>query len=285
MKEWLWQPLGRIFRQRAFVASFIVMGLSAGTLTMIVDTMNWHLHKYPVNLRKSLDDVNTARLSPFKLLRSEKIRNKQIEEALGTQDYIQWELEDLSVPEKDPIRQVRLFITYYTGEPDKVPHIPDVCYTGGGGRVFDAENTTISVPDNGSGSDELAMRMLHINIPQQVGEITQTVLYSFSVNGDYLCDREQVRTRVNSIDDKHAYFSKMEIAYAGKLDRDTALAAAQKLARVVVPILAQEHWPDWKAVKAEDARAERSLWQSFRQRRQSPPPTETEQTTDGKKSQ
>ena len=60
-----------------------------------------------------------------------KIENQDILNTLGTEDYIQWTLEDKSVPAESKTRFCTLFITYYS-LPDIVPHRPEECYIGGG---------------------------------------------------------------------------------------------------------------------------------------------------------
>ena len=76
-------------------------------------------------------------LEPYKVLEKSKIDNKDVLESLGTEDYLQWILEDTTVDVLSPVRNCSVFITYYTGNPDQVPHVPEACYTGGGNEVKD----------------------------------------------------------------------------------------------------------------------------------------------------
>jgi len=254
MNEYVLKPLGRIFRERAFLVCVLLLAVLAGGMQVAADKLKIHFRKEPIELRKPLDDLSKSRLYPYRVVNEQKIKNKEVEEELGTEDYIQWVLEDTSVEKSDPGRIAMLFVTYYTGNPDKVPHVPDWCYTGGGGIIEAKKNTSITVPDIGleDEGDRLGVRTLEISVPGGLtGRQQKRVIYFFSVNGQYRCERNAVRMLQNNWRDKYAYFSKVELLFGGeqKVSYEESLAAAEKLARVVVPLLYSEHWPDWKKLR------------------------------------
>lgn len=259
MKTWIIDPLGRLLKQPAFLLCVLILGGAAVGLQALAEKMKWNFRKEAVPLRKSFDEVARHKLEPYRILRSDKIQNKEVEESLGTKDYVQWVLEDGTAAPDDPIKQLQLFITYYTGNPDSVPHVPDWCYVGGGGQIETKVNTTIRVPRNGTASDDIPLRYLEIQLPSAMGYYTKPVAYFFSVNGDYLCTRDQVRLRINNLSDRHAYFSKVEVGFVSpKLTQEQVIKATEKLMRVVVPVLVADHWPDWPAVKASEAQASKN---------------------------
>ena len=98
--------------------------------------------------------------------------------------------------------------------------------------------------DGGAERDELPIRILSINIPRTLGTELRTVGYFFAVNGTYRHQRDEVRLLQNNMHDRYSYFSKVEVyfPYSGKSDPK---AAMEKFLRVLVPVLYQEHWPDW----------------------------------------
>jgi hypothetical protein len=71
-------------------------------------------------------------LRPYVVKQKEQILNRDVLESLGTEEYLQWILEAPDAAPGSPTRFCSLFITYYTGNPDMVPHVPDECYVGGG---------------------------------------------------------------------------------------------------------------------------------------------------------
>jgi hypothetical protein len=64
-----------------------------------------------------------------------------------------------------------------------------------------------------------------------------------------------VRNTTTTLLNKHAYFSKVEVSFGGprtqprNLGREESVAAAAKLFNVILPILVEEHWPDWEAIE------------------------------------
>jgi hypothetical protein len=250
MTQNIFSPLSRIFRQPAFLVCCLVLGASAASLKIASNKLQWYFRKFPIALQKPLDQLDTTRIAPYRLVRAVDIQEEIIEE-LGTRDYLNWQIEDTSVPEKDPFRNALLFVTYYTGNPDKIPHTPDVCYVGSGGQVQQGENVKISVPNCGADNDTVPLRLLRINLPGAIGRHDQIILYTFSVNGTYCATRNEVRLKQNNLYDRYVYFSKVEMTFPAAPADDAQLhrQAAQKLARVFLPVLFKDHWPDWQALE------------------------------------
>ena len=251
LEEYILKPWGRLVRQRAFMLCVVVLAICAAGLHVGAQQLKWHFRKFPLPLQKPLDELNRAKLSPYKVIKAVKI-SKEIEEELGTTEYIQWHLEDTSLEQGDPLRYLLLFVTYYTGDPDRVPHVPDWCYVGGGGQISTAENIELMVPHNGTGKDEVPMRILDIAESDSMGQRHRAVGYIFAVNGTYRCTRTDVRMRLNRLTDRYAYFSKVEMSVlVGGVSREQLISALTRLAQKAVPVLAAEHWPDWAAAKTK----------------------------------
>lgn len=253
MKDVIIDPLLRLIRQPAFVLCTMILALCAGGIHVGAEKMKLHFRKLPVPLQKSLDELDLSQLGPYQRLQASKI-SEEIEDELGTKEYIQWFMEDTSVKSNDPMRYFSLFITYYTGDTGKVPHVPDVCYVGGGGLVQGAENTHIIVPENGTDDDKLPIRVLGIEIKGQLGSEVRTVGYFFAVNGIYRSTRRGVQLLQNNVYDRYAYFSKVEVFFPGaaKSSREDILTAMEKVFQKIVPVLVEEHWPDWSELEAKE---------------------------------
>lgn len=249
MNEYVFQPLKRLFSQPAFVICTAFLAICAGGLKVAAQKMQWHLRKEPIYLKKPLDQLDKTRLAPYRFVRSDKIPDDILAE-LGTEEYIQWALDDQSVDRSDPLRFVSLFVTYYTGDPDMVTHTPDVCYVGSGGEITDRRNTEIRVPGCGLQDDRLLVRILTVSLPGDFGRQERFVLYFFAVNGRYDCRRERLRLILNNVHDKYSYFSKVEFSFpkASAVNRERALAATEKMLRKLMPILVSDHWPTWPPV-------------------------------------
>lgn len=244
-------PWKRLVREPAFILCSLVLTLSA--CGMLVGGQYWHLRKEPLALRKSLDSLDSTALSPYEVTALPKIQDEAVEEALGTQDYIQWKLLNTDLDLNHPFCSGNLFVTYYTGNPDLVPHVPDWCYVGGGGVIEMKREVNITVPGCGleDRGDQLRIRVLKIRIPQGVGgdAVYMLVSYVFNVNDTYACTRTEVRLKQRDWRDRYAYFSKVEVWFDQGADRslEENLSALEDIYQKVLPVLYSEHWPDWEA--------------------------------------
>ena len=78
-----------------------------------------------------------------------------------------------------------------------------------------------------------------------------SVQYLFKANGQFCGDRTTTRTVLGSnFFGKYSYFAKIEWKFFGSNsifpNREQTLAATEKLLAVVLPVLEQDHWPDWE---------------------------------------
>ncbi|MCP4710715.1 MAG: hypothetical protein GY869_18985, partial [Planctomycetes bacterium] len=190
---------GRLMRQPSFVICMVIMLICAVGLQAGAKWLQWNFRKEAAVLRKPLSDLDRLALEPYQVVGEIELPS-EIEKELGTTIYINWTLEDTSVPPSDPARRFQLFVSYYTGDnSDKVPHVAEICRTANGGKIDNDYNTEISVSDCGLGDSEnkLPIRILDVESPQiNQRSQKQTVAYFFSVNGDYRCTRNQVRDRI-----------------------------------------------------------------------------------------
>ncbi len=237
------------YLQPAFVLCVAVLGLAGAGMSLAQKQLGLYLKKEPLPLKKPLSEMDETKLAPYRVAARLSIENEDVLKSLGTEDYIQWVLEDPRVAGDNPTRNVLLFVTYYR-RPDRVPHVPEECYTGGGynriatsGVTFQlsAQDGIRSVPGRyllfGASAD---------NALQGGGQFP--VLYLFRVNGEYAGSRDDARMALNkNIFGKYAYFCKIELVFnQGYVAPAQAAAteASEKLLSVLLPILEQEHWPD-----------------------------------------
>jgi hypothetical protein len=113
--------LRQTYLQPAFLICAAVLAISGGGMSIAKKKFEMYLKKY----------LDENRLAPYEVVLKKKIENEEVLKSLGTKDYIQWILRDRDEPPNSPVHQYLLFITYYQ-LPDRVPHVPEECYTGGG---------------------------------------------------------------------------------------------------------------------------------------------------------
>lgn len=240
------------YRQPAFMICTVVLALAAGGMSVAQKKLGLVLKKAPLPLQRSLDALNEAALAPYEVIARQKIENEEIVASLGTTDYIQWVLEDPCEATDSPVRRVMLFVTYYA-LPDRVPHVPEECYTGGGYQRLGTDDVRLRI-DGVVGREEIPGRCLLFkasgaNLMRGAPEFP--VLYFFRVNGEYAGNRDQARMALNrNIFSPASYFCKVELVFNQAFAAPTkgeAVAASERLLARLLPALQRDHWPAWPA--------------------------------------
>lgn len=256
----LWTSLTSV----PFLLCVTVLAVAALGRATLVQRLRWVTKKEPIPLRKPLGSLDKERLGDYRFIRANKL-SAAVEDSLGTDQYIDWILVDRSVGLKtDPRRHVRLSVTYYTGGPNLAPHTPDVCLKASGYEPKQGhEDRAISVSTLGEASREVPVRVCTFLKTAIFDNDDPTVIYTFHANGGFTSSSTGVRRRTHNIGDRYAYFSKVEVSFGSprcqprNLGREESIEAAAKLFSTVLPILVDEHWPEWDSVGHPD-KSERS---------------------------
>jgi hypothetical protein len=234
----------RVYLQPAFLICVVVLVIAAGVSGKLSV-----VKKEFLPLKKSFDALNEERLAPYKVVEKLKIENEDILKALGTQDYIQWVLEDTNAPADSAVKRLMLFVTYY-GKPDRVPHVPEECYTGGGFQILARDGVTFKIKNAGFEREIEAEYCVFGSVKADLRQRLEKfpVLYFFNVSGKYAGSRGKARFALNkNLFQKYTYFSKVELVFNQMLvvpSKEEAVAAAERLLAVILPILEEDHWPD-----------------------------------------
>lgn len=245
--------LSNALRRPAFVLCVLTLGSSALGLEVAARWLGLQFQKMPAPPKAPLRTLDRTKLGPFEFLDAGIIPPEMVDE-LGTEEYIHWTLVDTESDGDSPTRFASLFVTYYTGQRDPVPHVPDVCYLGGGYQQIAASEESTRVPElEPLGLDPVVpFRTITFFKQGDLGPINATVCYTFAANNALLANREQVRLKLRKLTVTHTYFSKVEVRFHGRRgtepSREEALAAAARLFRHVLPVLVEDHWPDWKSL-------------------------------------
>lgn len=206
--------------------------------------------KLPLPLRAPLNTLREDALRPYRV-RTRHILEPVVVEALGTDMYLSWSLEDTSVPQGDPLRRADLLVTYDTGGNNLVPHTPDVCRLGAGYQPAQPhENVKIPVPALGHGSGSIPLRVCTFVKTDVFARGKVSVVYTFHCNGKFVATRSGVRVLINDLTNTYAYFSKVEVSFPGAT-RDQCVEGSKKLLDRVLPVLLEHHWPDFEAAEKQ----------------------------------
>jgi hypothetical protein len=104
----------RVYLQPAFLICVLVLAGAGAGMSVTMKKLGIIFEKEPLPLKKSLEFLDERNLAPYKVVLPKlKITNEEILKALGTEDYIQWVLEDTEQAANSPVKNCLLFITYY----------------------------------------------------------------------------------------------------------------------------------------------------------------------------
>jgi hypothetical protein len=238
----------KTYMQPAFLICAAVLAAAGVGMPAVIKSFGVYLKKEPAPLKKSLELLDEKGLVNYKVISKEKIDNENVVKSLGTEDYIQWNLEDSEAPSESTSKYCSLFITYYK-LPDRIPHVPEECYAGGGYQRLTSEDVTFQVGEKEIPGKYLVFGGSNGNNGQS--GVKFPVLYFFNVNGTYATGREDARIALGkNIFSKRVYFCKVEWKFFNDRfgtviypDKEEAIKASQKLMGVILPILEKEHWP------------------------------------------
>ncbi len=243
----------RVYTQPAFLICALVLAAGGAGMSMTMKRLGIILEKEPLLLRKSLDLLDEGDLGPYRVVPPKlKIENKDVLRALGTKDYIQWVLEDSEEAAGSPVKRCLLFITYYRLA-DRVPHVPEECWTGGGYQKLPSQGVTLEINDKVSFKAKIPAKYLVFG-PKRASLWQDGLripnLYFFKVNGQYAGSREHARIALNkNLFGESSYFCKVELVFnrsSAVPGKEAAVRASEKLLSVILPILEREHWPKWE---------------------------------------
>lgn len=242
--------LGEVLSNRGFLACAALLATFAIAFQGLAGYMGFEFNKLPIYLQNPLDQLDTQKLGPYELLGAHQIK-PEILDSLGTDMYIQWYLKDTR--HQGPPRPqdvVQLFVTYYTDQPDQVPHVPEECYVGGGGYQV-LRSRLIDIPIRYRGERiSVPFQVIEFQSPSYFGGHPRVVMYTFHTNGQFCATRMCVRQSLADATVPYAYFSKIEVTLGNNEalpERDQAVEAGTRFLQVVLPVLLEEHWPDWEA--------------------------------------
>jgi hypothetical protein len=242
------------FRHLGFVTCLILLlALTMGFKGLAAKTGVQPGPKKEVLLRKPLKELDVTKLAPYELVFAGDIK-QEILDNLGTDKYIEWTLRDTSIKELNaPEALVHLFVTYYTNTPAQVVHVPEECYLGNGYSTVGSEVVHVRLPQS---QEDVSIKVLTFERSAFLGRESRVAMYTFHVNGQFASEGRLVTAIHNSTKSKHGYFSKVEVSFGtaeASPSAEKSIEAGKRILQKVLPILIQDHWPDWQKVEGKDS--------------------------------
>ena len=231
-----------------FILGAAFLSIAAVLAGPIADWLGIRQQKEPLPLRRPLGALDPRRLVPFRLVQS-FVLEPEILDAMETDQYVSWVLENTSASPTDPLRYAHLFITYYSGGRTLAPHRPDLCYLGAGYEPAQAhENVDIDLGRAHPSLSAVPVRVCTFVKTALRDREKESVVYTFFANGRFASTSHGVRRLTSGLSNRYAFFSKVEIKFP-RANREQCLAGAIELYTLVLPALLEDHWPDFAAAE------------------------------------
>jgi len=232
-----------------FIVAVVLLGAAAILAGPVASLMDFRQGKAALPLKKPLSAMDVAGLLPYRVVQRQVLESVVVD-ALGTDQYINWVLEDTSVPTADPLRVAHLFVTYDTGGVNLVPHTPDECRLGAGYQPAQPhENVEVNVPRLAPDLASIPVRLCTFVKTAVFNREEVSVVYTFHCDGRFVATRSGVRLLINDLTDRYAYFSKVEVSFP-RATREQSLQGAVKLFVRLLPVLVRDHFPDYAAAES-----------------------------------
>lgn len=255
----------RGFASGRFYTCVAILLLSSVAMQSVAAALGGYFRKHPLPLKQPLYLLDRNKLLPnydLSPIQPPPLTDEVVEN-LGTTEYLDWHVLDTTRGRDDPLHKARLFITYYTGQPDLVPHNPKECLAAGGFSLARETLVHVDTPHPDGSVARIPVSILEFEPPRRgpfvagdgTGDAPRlTVAYFFYANGAYVTTRNQVRVQVSSLTDRYAYYSKVEIVFTSSngmrlATREQTIEAVQPLLRTLMPILWTDHYQDWSAIE------------------------------------
>jgi exosortase len=239
---------GAIAPRRMLIAVLCILLTSAGALAASSRLLHLYFLKVPVPLPRPLTEI-PADLGPWRQCGGNRAIAADVQETLGTNDYIFRDYVDSRVvgeQEVETIRQhpseaaadlvstltashpgalVRVAVTYYTGRVDAVIHQSERCNLAGGiATSIESEPGTWDL-----GGRPLNVRTVHLIKDLPEGETSHYIAYCYCVNGREETEAWRVRGILMNIFAREAWYAKIEVT--------TGLSDARESQRVLSDFL------------------------------------------------
>lgn len=272
-------------RRPSYVLSIIVMLICGASMTAGIHYAGIHLRKKAIQAPGNRALISLPNETPsWKQVGTDKLESAEIEETLGTKNYITRTFVRKDRKPDQPPMELQLHAAYYTGGVDTVPHIPERCYVGGGMTALRTEilplklNPELWSPHQGASASEQSgwfrQRVPNwspdgagssVTLPRNPGEMKLRITefaatsnvngpklyagYLFIANGGHVSSAEEVRLLAFDLKSDYAYYLKVQFTSRSVRSPEELAEQASSLMSELLPEV-MRCVPDWVEVQA-----------------------------------
>jgi hypothetical protein len=248
---------------RRYFTCLVLLLAAACVLPVSANFLGAYFRKLPLPTKKPLPAMDALALLPRFALAPPEMQPRPLPheevENLGTENYLMWQVLDREKKAGDAASRAHIFLSYYTGKPDMVPHNPEECNAAAGFTLAGKQTIEVETIGPSGGPIKVPVAVLEFDPPESGKSLLntrtamrRTVMFFFCTNGGFATTRSEVRWRVSNLADRYAYYSKIEVSFmdvAGRpATREQSVEALPALLNTLMPVLWRDHYQDWDAV-------------------------------------
>lgn len=274
-----------VLRRPSYLLSLVIMIICGASMTAGIHYAGIHLRKKEIQAPGNRALISLPTETPtWKQIGTDKLESAEVEETLGTKNYITRTFIRKDRPPGEPPMEVQLHAAYYTGGVDTVPHIPERCYVGGGMTPLRTESVPLkldpSVWSLHPGVENAAKRGVYrqrvpnwspdgagssVTLPREPGAMKLRVTefasaanltgpklyagYLFIANGGHVSSAEEVRLLAFDLRSDYAYYLKVQFTSRSVQSPEELAEQASSLMSELLPEI-MRCVPDWVEVEA-----------------------------------
>jgi hypothetical protein len=268
-------PPRPIWRSGAFLTGLALLCVAALGFSGAVAHYGIMLKKLPIypSDGRLLNTIPSTTAS-WQRIGADRRENPEVENTLGTANYISRSYEERSPKDGTPIR-LDFHAAYYTGMIDTVPHVPDRCFVGGGlaiGKILGDMPLPLSQSDwrlDETVPEAMRGRIFtarshqgdYPRLPRDPGQIQLRTMrfldkqgnafyagYFFIANGGTVSRAEGVRLLAFDLKSTYAYYMKVQFTSLSPMTDEEFVQASARLLDELFPDL-MLCTPDWVDVE------------------------------------
>jgi len=234
------KPGGKEFN-RAWLAAVLLLAIGLVCTQAVVRSLNIALAKQPVPLRRPFTEMARSN-ADYQMIEEVTEFPPAVVKIMNADGVITRVYHDTRLGLNEPGGRIRLHLAYYTGRTDVyVGHRPDVCYVAAGAEAGGLSQTMLPLGDFDPA--ELPVSLFRFRVPRS--GFYDGVVFFFVANGRFTGTTTGVRLLDLRLNEKKAYWCKVEIHPVGLTSQPLIYGSAARFIRFLLPELMRclPAWP------------------------------------------
>jgi hypothetical protein len=197
----------------------------------------------PLPLKAPLSQLSEKRLPPYRIVRVQDFgRPLSIVDQPPLDDHACWGMQDWHG------QHVSLMVTYSSASLDRPMHLAHASFLGDDTSLVARTEGSVAINCRGN-KTTVPLRMLEFVRPTKDAPRRWITVRTCYTNGEFCSDVWGAGQIIGNSKDRHVCFSQVDVRLQldSQTTREQAIESAERFLQIVIPVLLEDHWPDWEA--------------------------------------